>query len=172
MAISLYDCSIPVLRGGLRNMARFLEKARAYADETGAAHASLLEARLAGDMLSLVGQVQRATDTAKFMAVRVGQIPNLAMADDEASFAELQSRIAATIAFLEQASPGAFADRDDAEVVLSTAAGKRVYTARSYVLEFALPNFFFHVTTAYDLLRHKGVPLGKRDYLGWRDAAV
>jgi hypothetical protein len=89
------------------------------------------------------------------------------MADTETSFDEAQTRIAATIGFLRSVPARAFNGRDDAEIVLPVPAGRRVYSTRNYVLEFALPNFFFHVTTAYDLLRSLGVRVDKCHFLGW-----
>ena len=88
------------------------------------------------------------------------------MADTEASFDELQARIAATVAFLEKVPSTAMEGREAAEVVLKFGSLTKTFTAPEYLLTFALPNFFFHVTTAYDILRHKGVPVGKLDYLG------
>jgi hypothetical protein len=167
MALSLYDVSIPPVIKGLRNLAGILERGRAYADEAGIDHAKLLEARLFTDMQPLTGQIQRASDTAKLMAVRVGGVANVPMADTETTFDDLQKRIAATIAFLESVPAKAFDSKDEAEVMLPAGGVQRRYTGQTYVLEFALPNFFFHVTTAYDLLRHNGVPVGKRNYLGW-----
>jgi hypothetical protein len=167
MALSLYDISIPTVIKGLRNLAAVLERGRAYADENGLAHAKLLEARLFPDMLPLTGQIQRASDTAKLMAVRIGGVANVPMADNETTFDDLQKRIAATIAFLEAVPATAIDGNEEAEVILPAGSAQRRYTGQSYVLEFALPNFFFHVTTACDLLRHSGVPVGKRNYLGW-----
>lgn len=166
MTLSLYDVSVPVLVRGLGNLSALLEKGRAFADETGLDHAVLLEARLAPDMAPLPYQVQRASDTAKGLAVRVGQVASLAMADEETSFAELQQRIAATIAFLDAVPADSMDGREGAEILLTTPSATISFTGTSYVLGFALPNFFFHVTTAYALLRHKGVPVGKMDYLG------
>lgn len=117
-------------------------------------------------MAPLIAQIQRASDTAKFTAVRVGQVDNLTMEDTEQSFGELQTRITRTIAFLKSVPLGSMDNQEDAEVILTTPSGAIPFTGRSYVLNFALPNFFFHVTTAYAILRHKGVPVGKLDYLG------
>jgi hypothetical protein len=167
MALSLYDISVPPVIKGLRNLAGILERGRSYADETGIAHAMLLEARLSADMLPLTGQIQRASDTAKLMAVRIGGVANVPMSDTETTFDDLQKRIAATIAFLEGVPTNAFNGNEEAEVILPAGGVQRKYTGQTYVLEFALPNFFFHVTTGYDLLRHNGVPVGKRNYLGW-----
>lgn len=129
-------------------------------------HTSLLDARLFEDMAPLTAQIQRASDTAKFAVVRVGQVENVAMADDEQSFDDLQNRIKRTIAFLETVAAVSMNGRDEAEVVLPAPNGAMTFTGRDYLLGFALPNFFFHVTTAYAILRHKGVPVGKLDYIG------
>lgn len=166
MTLSLYDVSVPVFIRAFGNMSDFLEKGQAFADEKDIAHADLLEARLFSDMAPLTTQIQRASDTAKLVAVRVGERDNVAMEDDEASFDDLQARIAATIAFLKTVPPESMEGRDEAEVEIRTPKVTMNFTARHYILHFALPNFFFHVTTAYALLRHKGVPLGKMDFIG------
>jgi hypothetical protein len=168
MSLSLYEITIPVMISGFHNMSKFLDRGREYADEKGIAHAALLNARLADDMMTLVQQVQQASDTARLAAVRVGGVNNIEMPDRETTFEDLQARISATVAFLEAVPPTAFEGREDGEVVAKFATGHRVFTGRSYLLGFTLPNFFFHATTAYDLLRHLGVPLGKADFLGWR----
>ncbi|PRD42967.1 DUF1993 domain-containing protein [Phyllobacterium phragmitis] len=166
MSLSLYDVTVPVFLRSFANLSEILEKGRAFADQNGMPHADLLEARLFPDMAPLTAQIQRASDTAKFVAVRVGQVETVAMEDDEANFNDLQARIAATVAFLKTVPAHAMDGREEAEVELKTGQGSKTFTARDYVLGFAIPNFFFHVTTAYALLRHKGVPLGKLDYLG------
>lgn len=167
MSLSLYEITVPVMVTGFGNMSKFLDRGRAYADEKGIAHVKLLNARLADDMMSLVEQVQRASDTARRAAVRVGLVDDIAMPDHETTFEDLQARISATVAFLATVPPTAFERQADAELVVQFPGGQRVFTGRSYILGFALPNFFFHVTTAYDLLRHMGVPIGKRHFLGW-----
>jgi hypothetical protein len=166
MTISLYDASIPVFLRGLRNLSAILEKGRQFADEKGLPHSDLTEARLIEDMSPLTAQIQRASDSAKFVAVRVGQVENVSMEDKEVSFDDLQARIAATIAFLEAVPASAMSGREEAEVILKTPNRSMTFTGQSYILHFALPNFFFHVTTAYALLRQKGVPIGKMDFLG------
>jgi hypothetical protein len=166
MTLSLYDVSVPVFIRALGNLSAILEKGRVFADENGLPHAELLEARLIEDMAPLTRQIQSASDTAKFTAVRVGQVDTLVMADDETSFDDLQARIAKTIAFLQTVPADSMDGREAAEVLLVTPRGDVPFTGQSYVLGFALPNFFFHVTTAYALLRYKGVPVGKLDFLG------
>src|SRR5260370_4403975 len=168
MSFSLYEITIPVMIGGIDNMWKFLDSGRGYADEKGIAHASLLNARLAEDMMTLVQQVQRASDTARLAAVRVARVNNIAMPDRETTFEDLEARISATVSFLAAVPPAAFEANADAELVAKFADGERIFTGRSYLLGFSLPNFFFHLTTAYNLLRHLGVPLGKADFLCWR----
>lgn len=166
MATELYDLTVPVLLRGFKAMAAFLEKARAHADEHGIAHDELLTARLYDDMAPLTGQIQRASDTAKFAASRLSGIQPPAMPDTEASFDDLQARIAATVAFLESVPRERIDGREDADVELKTPSFSVHFKGRGYLLGFALPNFYFHVTTAYGILRHRGVPLGKMDYIG------
>jgi hypothetical protein len=166
MAISLYDVTIPVFQRGLGSLGAVLNKGRAFAATEGMDQAELLDARLAPDMLSLTGQVQRASDTAKFAAVRIGGVANEPFADEERSFEDLADRIARTRAFLSDVPHSAFAGRDEAVVEATIGRTPVTIGARDYALRFALPNFFFHVTTAYALLRMRGVPIGKTDYIG------
>ncbi|WJH41769.1 DUF1993 domain-containing protein [Aliirhizobium terrae] len=166
MSLSLYDVSVPAFLRGFANLTDILKKGEAFADEKGLAHKELLESRLFEDMLPLTGQIQRASDSAKFVAVRVGQVENLAMADEEVTFADLHARIDKTFAFLKSVDPASMIGREDAEVTVKTRSGETRFTATGYVLGFAIPNFYFHVSTAYAILRHKGVPIGKMDYLG------
>ena len=166
MSLSLYDVTIPVFLRNFANLTEILKKGESFADEKGMAHEELLGARLIEDMHPLTAQIQRASDTAKFVAVRIGQIENVPMADDEKTFADLHSRIARTVDFLNSVDRASMENREDAEVVLTTRNGSTTFTGTGYVLNFALPNFFFHLTTAYALLRHKGVPIGKMDYIG------
>lgn len=166
MSLSLYDVSIPVFIRTLENMSKFLEKGRTFADQKDIPHTGLLEARLYDDMAPLTSQVQRASDAAKLTAARMSQLDAPKMEDNESSFDELQARIAATIAFLQTVPADSMDGREDAEIILPTPSRSIRFRGKAYVLEFAIPNFFFHVTTAYALLRMKGVPVGKLDYLG------
>ena len=166
MSVSLYDVTIPVFIRSLEAMAEFLDKGRAFVKETGLPEADLLEARLFEDMAPLPAQVQRASDAAKFTAARMAQVEAPAMPDTETSFDELQARIAATIDFLKTVPANSMDGREDAEITLQTPGQSFAFAGTDYVRQFALPNFFFHVTTAYALLRMKGVPVGKLDFLG------
>ena len=163
---ALYDVSIPTFIRGLKNLSNMLEKGKAYAAVQGMDLTELLDARLIEDMASLMKQVQMTTDTAKFVAVRVGQVENQPWADDEASYDDVQARVTKAISFLEAASPEGFDAREDAKVVLTTPSGDIPFTGSVYVHGFAIPNFFFHLSMAYALLRMKGVPVGKLDFLG------
>ena len=165
MSLSLYDASIPVYLHMLRNLAALLDKAEAHAKGNGMALSELTEARLAPDMHSLIGQVQLASDAAKGGAARLsGQTPP-SMPDTETSLDDLKARIAKTIAFVETITPEQVNGNEDRIIELPTPSRTLTFTAKEFVLKFSLPNFFFHVTTAYGLLRHKGAPIGKLDFL-------
>jgi hypothetical protein len=166
MSLSLYEVTVPVFIRALGNLSEILKKGRAFADEKGLPHAELLEARLFPDMAPLTAQIQRASDGSRFTVKRISGQEIPAMEDTETSFDELEARIQATIAFLETVSAASLDGRDEVPIEVKTPNVTLNFTGRSFVLDFVLPNFFFHVTTAYAILRHKGVPLGKRDYLG------
>lgn len=166
MATDLYDLTVPAFIQGLRVLSALLEKGAAYAAEKGIDPLTLTQARLIEDMAPLTAQVQFASDSAKGAVIRIGELAPVPMPDTEQSFGELQERIAKTIAFLESVPRERIDGREDAEVVLKTSGGDFPFTGRSHVLGFALPNFYFHVTMAYALLRQAGVPVGKIDYLG------
>jgi hypothetical protein len=161
MSISMYRASIPVFIRAFGNLSAILKKG-----EAAAGSAALVEARLAPDMLTLAGQVQRASDAAKFAAARLAGIEAPSFADTEKTFAELQARIKKTVDFLESVK-AAEIDASEQRTIELKAGGRQLkFSGVDYLFGFALPNFFFHVTTAYDILRHKGVALGKTDYLG------
>lgn len=164
---SLYEITVPVFTRTLRNLDHLMAKAA----ESGLDQQSLLDARLAPDMLPLTRQIQIACDTAKLAVTRVAQAEPRPMADDETNLSELRHRIARTIAYLEEADPAAFEGREAAEIVLKFPGMEMAFTGQSLVTDFTLPNFFFHVTIAYGLLRMKGVQIGKMDYLAGDRAA-
>ena len=164
MAFGIYEASAPVFVRALTNLSAIIDKAVAQGfDET-----ELMQARLAEDMRPFPAQIQLASDAAKGAVARLSGTENPPMADTEASLAELKTRIAATIAFIQSVDPAAFDEAEDREIVLKVPSGEMQFNGAGYLTGFALPNFFFHVTTAYDLLRHKGVQIGKLDYLGGR----
>ncbi|MCI5075169.1 DUF1993 domain-containing protein [Oricola sp.] len=165
MPLTLYDVSIPVFTRELQNMSGFLEKGRAFADETGLSHDELLNARLYPDMEPLVFQVRRACDAARLTAVRVGQAEPLDIADTEKSFDDLEARIVRTLGYLDAVPQSAMEGREDVQIVLPAPERDLTFTARDYVMAFALPNFFYRATMAYALLRHNGVPVRKADFI-------
>ena len=161
MSFSIHAASAPVFVNSLRNMRAWLDKALATRSE-----AELMEARLAPDMRPLPAQFQMASDSAKNAMARLAGIEAPSMPDTEASFAELKDRCDRTIAFVESVDAAALADAATREVVLKFPNGQGYrFDGASYLTGFALPNFFFHATTAYAILRHAGVPLGKPDFL-------
>ena len=161
MAFTLYEASAPVFVNALTNMRAWLDKAAAEKDE-----AALLEARLAPDMRPLPAQFQMASDSAKNAIGRLAGIEAPSMADTEASFAELKERCDRTIAFIQSVDPATIAAGEDRQVELRFPNGMGYrWVGRDYLTGFALPNFLFHVTTAYAILRAQGVTLGKPDFL-------
>lgn len=160
MSISTYEASAPVFVRGFRVLADLLDKAEAHGG------ADLIDARLAPDMLTLAGQIQRASDTAKFAVARVADATPPSFDDNETTYDELRRRIEGTIAWIESVDRAALEAGSTREFSRKIRDTDYTFTGASYLLTFAIPNFFFHVTTAYDILRHKGVPIGKLDYLG------
>jgi hypothetical protein len=161
MSISMYRASIPVFIRALGNLSAILKKGEAHEGS-----ASFIDARLAPDMLTLAGQVQRASDAAKAAVARLGGIDNPSFADTEKTFAELQARIKKTVDFLQGVSPDKIDGSEQKKIEFKAGQRELKFTGTDYLLGFALPNFFFHVTAAYAILRHKGLPIGKMDYLG------
>ena len=166
MATQLYDLTVPVFIRGLNILSALLDKGAAFAAEKGIDPLTLTGAQLVEDMKPLTAQVQFACDTAKGTVTRLGELEPVAMADTEQSFAELQARIAKTIALLEAVPLDRINGREEATVVLKVPGGEIPFAGRAHVLGFSLPNFYFHLSMAYALLRQAGVPVGKLDYLG------
>lgn len=165
MTISLYDATVPVFARGFRVLSDLLAKAEAQADAS-----VLIDARLAPDMLSLAGQIQRASDTAKFAVARIGEVQPPSFEDNETTFADLRKRIDATVAWLQSVDRADIDAGETRSITRKFKEAEHTFTAQEYLLTFAIPNFFFHVTTAYDILRHNGVAIGKLDYLGFAAA--
>ena len=162
MAHPLYDASVPIFTHFLQALSRLIDKAA----ESGVPEAQILEARLAPDMFAFPRQVQIATDMAKGAVGRLTGTQPPSWPDDEASLADLKVRLAKALAYLQSADPEAFEGSESREIEL-TASGRQLrFTGASYLHGFATPNFFFHVTTAYGLLRNAGVKLGKPDFFG------
>jgi len=169
MTYSVYDVTVPVFLRGFASLSAILDKGLAHAQAEGIDPADYVGARLIPDMLPLSGQVQRASDTAKGCVVRLSGAAAPAFPDEETSFADLQARIAKTVDVLKAAAPAAFEGAEAKEVILRAGGSEHRFTGSDYIFRHALPNFFFHFTTAYDILRMKGVPVGKQDFLAYRD---
>lgn len=168
MTVNLYSASAPVFIRMLKALAHVLEKAEADAANRKIAPEVFLGARIAPDMFALTRQVQIATDHAKAAMARMSGRENPKFDDVEASFAELQERIAKTIAFVESVKPEEIVGQDQRAITVKLPRQTLDFVAEDYLLHFALPNFYFHVTTAYAIFRHLGVSIGKGDYL-WRE---
>ena len=163
---SLYDVSIPVFIRMLRNLDAILQKGADWFAEQGRPESELTGARLIEDMHPLTAQIQRVSDTAKGVVARLTGAEVPGMPDEEQSIADLRARIAKTIAVLEGARREDFEGTEDKPIEIWTPKASLLFNGKSYIFDFAIPNFFFHVTTAYALLRKEGVPVGKVDYIG------
>lgn len=166
MSLSMYEISVPVILRGLGQLEHVLAKAIEHAKAGDADPNLYVQARLAPDMFTLAGQVQRASDTAKATIARITGAEAPGMPDDEGTMEQLIARSAKTRAFVQGVDRALFDSAADRVVEMKLGGNVVKFSGQQYLLHFGLPNFFFHVTTAYDVLRHQGVPLGKRDYLG------
>ena len=167
MTVSMYSASVPVFKQMLGSLDALLVAAAAYAVERKIDADALLQARLFPDMFPLLRQVQVACDFAKSVPARLAGVEVPAYADTERSFDELRARVAQTLAFIDGLDPAAFEGSAQREIVLRPGTPKeRKLDGEGYLLHYGLPQFFFHVTTAYALLRHNGVAIGKRAYMG------
>ena len=166
MTISMHSASVPIFVRMLGNLLTWLDKAEAHAAARKFEPAVYLAARLAPDMLPFTNQIQIACDAVKFGVARLSGVEAPKFADDEASLADLRTRVRKTIEFIESV-PAAKIDGTEAkDVVVPRRNGSMTLKGEAYLKTFVLPNFYFHVTTAYALLRHYGVELGKADFLG------
>jgi hypothetical protein len=166
MNISMYQASAPRFVNILKNLSAILDKAQAYADARKIDPTVLTSSRLYPDMFTLARQVQTACDTAKGAVARLAGIEIPKYEDTEQTLAELKARIAKTIDFIGTVKAAQIDGSEDKSIVLKIRGQDVNYTGMQYLLGFAHPNFYFHVTTAYDILRHNGVEIGKRDYIG------
>lgn len=166
MSLSFYQASVPVFLRGFDNLSGLLDKAAAHVALSGSDEATLVEARLAPDMYPLARQVQIASDAAKGCAARLAGVDVPSFPDDETTLEQLKARIAKTVDFLKSVDSAAINAGEDRIIELKIGGVQTPFTAQAYLLGFALPNFYFHLTTTYAILRHNGVPLGKLDYLG------
>jgi uncharacterized protein len=166
MPISMYQASVPAFLQMLNSLSAILDKAEAFAAERKIDPAVLLGWRLAPDMFPLARQVQIATDQAKGCCARLAGVEIPKYADDETSFADLRARIARTIEFVQSFKPSAIDGSEERDITLTAGARELRFKGQQYLVSFVLPNFYFHVTTAYAILRHCGLAIGKRDFLG------
>jgi hypothetical protein len=167
MNISMHNASVPVFKQMLQSLSHILNKAETHANEKKIEHDAFLQARLFPDMFPLVRQVQIAADFAKSVSARLANVDVPAYDDNEKSFADLQERIKKTLSFIESIDPAKFEGAASREVVLRPGTPKeKKFTGLSYLLNYGLPQFFFHVTTTYSILRHNGVEIGKLDFMG------
>jgi uncharacterized protein len=166
MAISMYDFTIPALTRGLTNLSAILDKAAAHAAAKKFDAAALAQARLFPDMHPLVRQVQIACDTAKGAAGRLAGIEVPKHEDSEATFADLKARIAKTLDFVKSVTAAQLKDSESRDIEIKFPNGAWKFTGLAYLTDFVLPNFYFHASIVYALLRKAGVEVGKADYLG------
>ena len=166
MTTSLYTVSAPIFVQILTSMSAILDKTAAHAEAKKLDVCFLLNMRLYPDMFPLVRQVRAVTDHAVGGVGRLAGVDLPTFEGNETTIAELQARIAKAIAFVKSVKREQVDGKEGVEVVLKFPSGERKFTGQGYLLNFALPNFYFHATTAYDILRHCGVEIGKRDFLG------
>ena len=167
MTSPMYSHSVPVLKQMLTALKSILAQASEYATAKSIEPDALLQARLAPDMFPLLKQVQIAADFSRGIAARLAGVDVPVFAGEEKSFADLDALLAQTLAFLESVNAAQFEGKEGVEIVLRPGAPKeKKLSGQTYLANYGLPQFFFHVTTAYDILRHNGVDLGKRDYMG------
>ncbi len=169
MTISMYAASVPVFKQMLGGLSANLVKAMSHAEAKKFDPLVLLQSRLSPDMFPLTRQVQIASDFAKSVSGRLAGVDLPTDEDNETSMADLQARIARTVAFLDSLNAAQFEGSEQRNIVLRPGTQKeRTLSGQDYLLHYGLPQFFFHVTTAYALMRHNGVEIGKGDYIGMR----
>ena len=166
MTISMYQSSIPVFIHKLSNLSAILAKGEAYAEAKKIDQSVLINARLFPDMLPLSRQVQIACDSAKAGAARLAEVEIPSHEDSETTFAQLQERIAKTISFLKIISAEQINGKEELKITYTQRGRENNFIGLPYLLNYVLPNLYFHITTAYAILRHNGVEIGKKDYLG------
>ena len=167
MPVSMYTVSVPVFIQHLGGLATVLDKAAAWATARKVNEADLLNMRLSPDMFTLTRQVRAATDHAANAAARLSGKELLKFANDETTIAQLKERIAKTVDFLKSINPGEIDGTEGKEISITFPSGQtRQFTGQSLLLGNSLPNFYFHATTAYDIIRQCGVEIGKRDFMG------
>ncbi len=164
MTISMYKASVPIFVQFLTSMSAVLDKAATHCEAKKIEPATLLNMRLYPDMFPLVRQLRAVTDHAISATARLAGAELLTFPNNEASFPELKDRIAKTIDFIKSFKPEQINGTEDKEIIVKFSSGERKFNGQTFLLN--LPNFYFHATTAYDILRHCGIELGKRDFMG------
>jgi hypothetical protein len=162
----MYAASVPLMKTLLGALSGVLDKAAAFAEAKKIDQTVLTSDRLAPDMFPLSRQVQIATDMAKGGVARLAGVEIPAYEDNETTIDQLKARIARTIAFIDSVPAAQIDGTEDKQVVLKMRAGEMSFTGQRYLVGFVIPNFTFHCATAYDILRHNGVEIGKKDFLG------
>lgn len=167
MTNSIYTSSIPVFKQMLGGLQTVLHKAQAHAADKKMDPNAFLQARLFPDMFPLLRQVQVASDFAKSVSARLAGVEVPKTEDNEQTFEQLQTRIETVLAFIDSLDAAKFDDAATREIVTQAGTPKeKRFTGQSYLLNYGLPHFFFHTTTAYAIVRHNGVEVGKKDYIG------
>ena len=166
MTISMYQASVPRFANILGNLSNILDKAQAHADAKKIDGTVLTGFRMYPDMLPMTTQVQIACDAAKGVIARLSGVDGPVFEDNEKTLADLKARIAKTIAFIQSVSPAQIDGTEDKEIIVKRGDKETHYKGMQFLLGHATPNFYFHVATTYNILRHNGVEIGKRDFLG------
>lgn len=166
MTISMYQASIPPLIRAMNNLIAILEKGATYAETKKIDPTVLINSRLYPDMFPLSRQVQIASDIARKGVARLAELEALSIEDNETTFPELIDRLRNTIAYLETFTPAQIDNSEDKTIILPMGKESMTFQGMPFLIHFVMPNVYFHVTTAYDILRHCGVELGKMDFLG------
>lgn len=168
MSISAYDLTVSSMSRMLLSLDAIVTRAESWADERNIEHDALLAARLYPDMLTFIHQIRIATDVGKGAVARLTGTEVPSWKDDESTFADLHDRIRKALDYFATFKPGQFEGAAEREVKLRIRDNELEFSGKDYLLSFVLPNFYFHVSTAYDILRHNGLDIGKRDFLGAR----
>jgi len=166
MTFNIYQASVPSFLQTLGALSNILTKAAAHAEAKKIDPSVLITARLAPDMHPLARQIQMTSDQVKGAAARLAGVDIPSFPDTETTFAELQQRISKTVDFIKSLKPAQFEGAESREVSLTLGGQKVSWKGSVYLFNFVYPNFYFHASTAYDILRHNGVEIGKRDFLG------
>lgn len=166
MTISMYQASVPRFINILGNLVNILDKAQAHVEAKKIAEGTLPGYRLFPDMLPMTTQVQIACDAAKGVVARLAGIDIPVFEDNEKTLADLKARVAKTIAFIQTITPAQIDGTEEKDIVIKRGEKETHYKGMQFLLGHAVPNFYFHVTTTYNILRHNGVEIGKRDFLG------